>query len=165
MTAKVFAYGSNMCSGRLRLYNVSPQGAGQAALLKEYSLCFNKRSEKDRSGKANVEPQAGGEVWGVLYEVLDADLEKLDLCEGGYRRAIHRVCINAIEVEAWVYVARNPSRDASLRPYTWYQRLLVDGAVEHALPPLYLDRLVAIEAAQDPDSSRDRKMREILCAR
>src|SRR5208283_3782061 len=63
MSEKVFAYGSNMCSGRFRAYTVSPEGEGRAALLRAYRLVFNKRSQ-DGSGKANVEPHEPSHVWG-----------------------------------------------------------------------------------------------------
>jgi hypothetical protein len=81
MSELVFAYGSNMCSGRLRDYKVSPDGEGRVALLREYRLRFNKLSGKDKSGKANVEPYPNGQVWGVLYSILDADLKTLNAGE------------------------------------------------------------------------------------
>lgn len=51
MTQTVFAYGSNMCSGRFRDYGVSPAGQGRAAVLAGYRLQFNKKSTDDKSGK------------------------------------------------------------------------------------------------------------------
>ena len=82
----VFAYGSNMCSGRFRAYGVSPEGAGRAAILPGHRLVFNKKSADDDSGKANIAAHGGSDVWGVLYTVSDVDLDKLDKGEGGYRR-------------------------------------------------------------------------------
>src|SRR5947209_4334606 len=38
MSQNIFAYGSNMCSGRLRNYGVSPRAAGRAAVLTGYQL-------------------------------------------------------------------------------------------------------------------------------
>lgn len=70
MSEKIFAYGSNMFSARFRDYGVIPDGQGRAALVCGYDLCFNKKS-RDGSGKANVEPRTGGEVWGVLYSISD----------------------------------------------------------------------------------------------
>ena len=103
MSEKVFAYGSNMCSGRFRAYAVSPEGDGRAALLPAYGLVFNKRSQ-DGSGKANVEPHQNSHVWGVLYTIPDADLRTLDRGEGtGYHRI--RIPVRIAEAgitEAWV---------------------------------------------------------------
>jgi hypothetical protein len=86
MSQTVFAYGSNMCSGRFRDYKVFPEGPGRAAVLPGYRLQFNKKSTQDNSGKANVAPHEGSDVWGVLYSISDNDLNKLDKGEGGYRR-------------------------------------------------------------------------------
>ena len=44
MSEKVFAYGSNMCSGRFRDYGVVPEEVGRPALLQDFRLCFNKVS-------------------------------------------------------------------------------------------------------------------------
>jgi hypothetical protein len=91
MTRHVFAFGSNMCTGRFLAYEVSPDGPGKAAMLTGYRLVFNKRSTKDGSGKANVERQEGSVVWGVLYTVPDGDLDKLDHGEGGCVASVHLV--------------------------------------------------------------------------
>jgi gamma-glutamylcyclotransferase len=164
MSEKVFAYGSNMCSGRFRAYAVSPEGEGCATLLPAYRLLFNKRSQ-DGSGKANVEPRESSLVWGVLYTIPDSDLETLDRGEGtGYRRVRMPVRISDADItEAWVYLASRPRNNAALRPYTWYKRFLVEGAREHALPPEYIAELERIEAVQDTDDQRDREKRALAC--
>ncbi|MCZ2076306.1 MAG: gamma-glutamylcyclotransferase [Bryobacteraceae bacterium] len=142
MSQKVFAYGSNMCSGRFRDYGVAPEGDGSAAVLIDYRLVFNKKS-RDGSGKANIEPHRDSEVWGVLYTVPDADLATLDYGEGlGYHRKRLEVHPNDNRcLGVWAYVASRPSDDPLLRPYTWYKRFLVEGAKEHALPHEYISAL------------------------
>jgi hypothetical protein len=70
MSQKVFAYGSNMGSGRFRDYSVNPEGQGQPALLRNYILRFNKKSRQDGSGKANVEQQIGRERWGGFGSLI-----------------------------------------------------------------------------------------------
>src|SRR5258708_31632498 len=85
MSELVFAYGSNMCSGRLRDYGLSPEAPGTGALLAGYHLLFNKHST-DGSGKANVEVRETSHVWGVLYAIPDTDLQTLDAGEVDYRR-------------------------------------------------------------------------------
>src|SRR5271155_4290486 len=165
MSEMVFAYGSNMCSGRFRDYGIEPIGRGRAVSLDGYRLVFNKLSKKDGSGKANVSPSAGHEVWGVLYEISDVDLALLDSGEGpGYRRS--RLPVHITEgglVDAWVYLAAKPSTDATLRPYTWYKRFLVEGAREHMLPAQYVVELQAIDATDDLNLQRHEKRWALAC--
>jgi gamma-glutamylcyclotransferase len=165
MNEQVFAYGSNMCSGRFRAYGVSPQGQGRCAVLRSHRLQFDKKSIKDGSGKANVVAHLGTDVWGVLYAIPDDELEILDKGEGlGYRREQHRVVLaDGAFADAWVYVAKKPGNDAGLRPYTWYVRFIVEGAREHALPAYYVEELERIVAVQDTDAERDRQKRALPC--
>ncbi len=159
----VFAYGSNMCSGRFRDYRVHPEDVGSSALLTGYRLLFNKQST-DGSGKANVEPHEGSQVWGVLYSIPDADLVVLDEGEVGYHRVRLPVSTpDGVQQEAWVYLASRPNSDSGLRPYSWYKRFLVEGAREHALPPDYIANLENIEAIQDTNQDRHRRKRALVC--
>jgi gamma-glutamylcyclotransferase len=152
-----------MCSGRFRAYGVSPEGLGRAAVLRGYRLQFNKKSTKDGSGKANVEAYANSNVWGVLYSVPDADLDKLDTGEGGYRRTLLPVHVLDNSVfYASAYMASKPS-DPDLRPYTWYTRFLIEGAREHVLPEDYVEGLEHLKAVQDNDQARDQRMRALAC--
>ena len=164
MSEQVFAYGSNMCSGRFRAYGVSPEDAERAAVLPGHRLLFNKKSTDDKSGKANVAAYAGSDVWGVLYTIPDGDLEKLDKGEGGYRRVRLSVRLtDNTNTDAWVYIAKKPTDDPALRPYTWYKRLLVEGARAHALPEDYIADLEGIIAVQDANEERDRQKRALPC--
>jgi gamma-glutamylcyclotransferase len=162
MSERVFAYGSNMCIGRFLAYGVHPEQPGQAARMDGYSLRFNKRST-DGSGKANVERQAGQSVWGVLYLIPDAELPVLAEGEGGYTAIREVTMCHGESVPAWLYIARRPSGDADLRPYSWYKRFLVEGARSHGLPQDYISTLEAIVATEDPNRNRDREKRALTC--
>jgi hypothetical protein len=162
MSERVFAYGSNMCSGRFRDYGVSPEGKGVPALLRDHRLLFNKRSD-DGSGKANVEAAAGVDVWGVLYTIPNADLGVLESEEVGYVKRNEPVTVDDTVIEAWVLVASHP-RAEPRQPYGWYKRFLVDGAREHGLPASYIDSLDTIQATDDSDRERDQKKRALKCA-
>jgi gamma-glutamylcyclotransferase (GGCT)/AIG2-like uncharacterized protein YtfP len=164
MTELVFAFGSNMCSGRLAAYEVTPLRA-RGALLKRHKLSFRKRSQ-DGSGKTDVVPSRspGARVWGVLYEVDAQGLARLDAGEQGYRRRRARVLLrNGRGVKVWIYVSARNQRDESLRPYSWYKRFLVEGAKEHRLPKGYVASLEGIIAIQDPNRERDRRKRTLTC--
>jgi gamma-glutamylcyclotransferase len=165
MSEMVFCYGSNMCSGRFRAYGVEPIGRGRAALHDGYRLYFSKLS-MDGSGKATVSRCAGHQVWGVLYEIHDADLARLDKGEGtGYNRS--KVTVRGADanpVGAWIYVATKPIITHQLRPYTWYKRFLVEGAQEHLLPIEYITGLRAIDATIDSDPKRHAEKWALSCA-
>lgn len=164
-TVCVFAYGSNMCSGRLRVYGVVPLGT-TIAKLQGFELRFHKRSN-DGSGKADVisSAEAAAEIWGVIYEIEEKDLSKLDNGEKGYYRTrISLVTREGASIEAFIYLADQSQIDSRLLPYTWYKRFLLEGAKEHQLPPKYISQLEAIQAQEDKNIIRDKEMRSVTCA-
>lgn len=135
-----------------------------AAVLRGYRLCFNKRSTQDCSGKANVEPHEGTDVWGVLYEIPEHELPTLVGGEGGYTpRCIPVEISPGVSIDAWVFFAANPETSV-LHPYSWYLRFLIEGAIEHHLNSEYIVRLRAFHATEDPDPDRDRSKRTLLCS-
>jgi gamma-glutamylcyclotransferase len=107
-----FAYGSNMDLLRLRERAVLPRER-RAAVLPGYRLSFNKRSTATiGEGKANIMATVNESVEGILSEVTEEEMGKLDRCEGvpaHYLRAIVVVKMkNGTEVDSVTYVA-NPS--------------------------------------------------------
>jgi gamma-glutamylcyclotransferase len=165
MTARIFAYGSNMCSNRLRYYKVHPLNDGLAALLQGYRLVFNKLST-DGSGKANVEQSEDEDecMWGVIYEIPDNELCILDDGEVGYKRRNRSVVIYGEQrVDAWIYLAQSTDKSGKLKPYTWYTNLIVNGAIEHHLPDDYTKKLCNIIADIDPNPARDAAKRSLAC--
>jgi len=158
----VFAYGSNMCIGRLRKYGVEPEDPGIPFRLDGYALRFNKQSD-DGSGKANVEQFQGSAIWGVLYSITQGELQELNDGEKGYTpvRITMRVP-GGLEEQCWLHLADRV--EGGLRPYSWYKRFLVEGARAHGLPADYIATLEAIEASEDPDRDRDRRRHAITCA-
>src|SRR5438045_329401 len=77
-----FAYGSNLDWSRI----ADPSRAPNAlflfkALLPKHSLAFT-RCKKDGSGAADVIPDEGDHVWGVVYQITEDDRKRLDLREG-----------------------------------------------------------------------------------
>ena len=162
MSELYFSYGSNMCPGRLREYEVNPERPGQAAELRGYVLRFNKLST-DGSGKANVMPSEGDVIWGVLYDITNEELARLNDQEKGYTPQRLNIIGPSGEAQARVHVADEPSDDTSLRPYCWYKRFLVQGARVHGLPIEYRAMLEAVDATEDPNRARNARRRAILC--
>ena len=147
MKVKVFAYGSNMCTQRMRGRISSAEPLGSAKLPNRRLVC-NKKSD-DCSGKANLVDSDGNTVWGVLYEIDSTQLKKLDDCEKGYKN----ICLDVLTehdlvVSAHVYISCKLTADP--RPYNWYKELMVKGAIEHQLPPYYIELLKQIESKPDP---------------
>jgi hypothetical protein len=139
VTARYFAYGSNMALSRMlaRAPSARPEGA---ARLPGFRLCCDKLGA-DGSGKANLREDAAAFVWGALYAVDPGDLERLDRHETGYERVTVEVGWRDARVAAHTYRSARTTPDPV--PFAWYKRLVIDGAREHGLPA---DWILALEA-------------------
>jgi hypothetical protein len=160
-----FAYGSNMCTGRLttRVASAKPSGI---AKLASHAFRFHKRSD-DGSSKADAFFTGKDEdiVWGVLFELREADKPTLDRVEGlghGYVEQLLTVERREGGQRAvFLYSAQKTHIEADLHPYSWYKRFVVEGARQHGLPPSYVAQIEALPDIQDPDRERDAKNRRI----
>ena len=136
-----FAYGSNMDKKRLfsRIGSVVKWDNGMVSSKKLY---FNKLGQ-DGSGKANLIDQEDEKAYGVIYQVNEADLIKLDRFEVGYeRKTLEIQSDNNGYVKAISYLANNlfdfivPNKD--------YMNYIVLGAEENGLKQNYIDYLTSI---------------------
>lgn len=110
---------------------------------------------------ASLEAHKGGVVWGVIYELDDDDLRRLDAREGFDPinvSAVNRYCridvtvqrTGGERVEAFAYVAvpeENPGR-----PTATYLKHIIDGATAHSFPGDYIENLRAIAVVGDEDT-------------
>jgi len=130
-----FAYGSNMCSIRMRKRAPSAVAIGTAYLQHHHVVC-NKLGQ-DGTAKANIVPRRNASTYGVLYEISTNEMEFLDTEETGYRRA-EKTVLNHLnkKVRVQTYVAFRLTH----QPVTtdWYKSLMVQGATEHGLPEDYI---------------------------
>ena len=80
---KYFAYGSNMDPNRMKEREINFTSR-QHAVLKKYSLRFNKMASKnpEKEGKGNIISDVDEFVEGALYEIKSSDRNKLDKAEG-----------------------------------------------------------------------------------
>ena len=140
MQALYFAYGSNLCSSRMRQRVPSAVVAGAARLV-GYRLTTDKAG-RDGTGKANLRRCADTAVWGVVWRLEVAQWPLLDACERGYER-IH-VNPERITDPAQTYLSQQLTEDPVLA--TKYKRFLVQGAREHRLPPDWIEQLEALPA-------------------
>src|SRR5687767_14191012 len=121
----IFAYGSNMCSARLRKRVPSAVARGMAS-LEHHQLRFHKRS-KDGSAKADAfrTDDPTDRVWGVVFTIDPAEKHDLDLAEGlhgGYSEATVSVLCSENVTPVQIYLADSSALTAELRPYSWYTR-------------------------------------------
>ena len=158
---RYFAYGSNMCTSRLRGRGVPSAKPQSVVALKGYKLRFHKRSTTDSSAKCNAYRTDNPEdhVIGVIFDIDPAEKPELDKAEGlghGY----HEQCSDRLN--AYMYVADPDAIDDRLVPYTWYLDFVVGGAREHNLPEEYVQQLLTVKAVIDSDKERERKERSLL---
>lgn len=127
-----FAYGSNMDIQRLRGRKVKPLSC-QSARIEDYKLVFNKKADAGGGeGFANIVSSPGEVVEGVLYEVEERDLDKLDICEGVKDGHYMRMPVTASpksgdQIDAIVYVAQHGKVVEGLKPRKRYLDYLLAG--------------------------------------
>ena len=165
---KYFAYGSNMCTGRLqeRVPSARPLFV---ACLAGHKLKFQKLSRKDCSAKADAEQtgDAADGVWGVVFQLDESEKVDLDAAEGlnrGYEEKEITLTDGHDQAHAAVmYFASESFKRPDLRPYSWYVRFVVEGAKQHGLPPDYIVVLEQTPSTEDLDRARDMENRQIRC--
>ena len=140
-----FAYGSNLSTARLEK-RIGPVRQRGIAKLEGHEIRFDKKSD-DLSGKTNIRASEGSVVWGVLYELTPAQLEKLAKIEKGYAEQEVSVHVGDTHSRARTFVAKKST--PGLRPTRDYLNHLIVGAREHQLPAEYIRMLESVEVADD----------------
>jgi cation transport regulator ChaC len=146
------AYGSNMNRGIFESGRGMRPIQAKPALLENYRLCFNLAIGPGERGVANLESQAGARTWGVLYLITVEQSEQLDRTEGVPRGAYRRIPVSATvagaeQIAAFAYQSDRMS--LGRKPSARYIGLLIEGALEHGLPPGYVCYLRSFELAAD----------------
>ncbi|MGH3633872.1 poly-gamma-glutamate hydrolase family protein [Mycobacterium sp.] len=129
-----FAYGSNLCVSQMA-QRCPDAFDPRPAVLGNHDWLINQR------GVATVEPFAGTQVHGVLWQVSDHDLATLDSAEGvprRYRRDRLTVQTDDGPSTAWVYIDHRVNAGI---PRPGYLERIIDGAVHHGLPPRWIEFL------------------------
>ena len=150
-----FAYGSNMDWAQITARCPSTRYV-TVAMLGDHRLAFTRRSVNRGCGVADAVHESGRKVWGVVYEVSDLDLGRLDTSEGylpgrdrnSYWRRECVVFANGNEDEphtAATYFA-DPQTNPPL-PNRSYKELILSGARHWHLPPEYIAELEQIRVA------------------
>lgn len=146
--ARYFAYGSNMDERQMRRSAPAAKLVGHAR-LDGYRMEFTVYSERWEGGAANIEPDPDGHVWGIVWDVTDDDLDRLDTYEGHptfYRREGVTVETPEGPLECTTY--RIAHQRGYVRPTDDYLNRIRSAIRVHGLPPEALDILDA--AARPP---------------
>jgi len=148
-----FAYGSNMDYSQMISRCPDSKLMGKA-ILQDHKIAFTRFSSKWDSAVADILVSPGDSVWGILYEVSEDDLRKLDKYEGHpyiYIRKKHIVLKVASEynIEQLNSSTRNEftsfetevyevvKKDLSLKPKLNYLRPILDAAFYYNFPNTY----------------------------
>lgn len=161
----IFAYGSNMCTERLRARVPSAEPVTTGYVLQR-RFAFHKRSE-DGSAKADATFTGSTSdcVWGVVFRLNVDEKPALDEHEFlgiGYDEELVEVVHETGVIELRMYVAREAAIDTSLLPYSWYHEFILHGARQHHLPDDYVEFLLRFESVADCDAARHALNRTLI---
>jgi len=152
----LLSYGSNMLFDRIyeRITSVQVTGAHK---LNGYQLAFNKQSA-DGSTKANIvaTENLNDYVHGVVHKIHHTDLLILNDYERGYDLEHVDVSTDTFNNKLYAYVATDEFI-APGKPYDWYLNLVIAGALENQLPPVYVNQLKTIRHKIDVNTDRSKK--------
>src|SRR5262245_39072831 len=142
-----FAYGANMDEQRVKAENRCP-GARFIfnAVLPGYRLVFTRCNDSGIAG-ADVVVDPSSRVWGVVYDITEADRQRLDSREVVARRAhrpkeilVHPCGDLEQRVMVLTYTVGDPA-DLYQPPSREYLDCLVRGARRWGLPAEYIAQL------------------------
>lgn len=141
-----FAYGSNMASSQMAERCPGAVSLG-IARLPGYRLAFDAWSNRRGGLVADVLPEPGSEVWGVLWEITGEHAEALDRYEGVARGQYRRESVQVDSppgetVDAFAYVICDPGEDGPTTDA--YRDILLEGAREYGLPPEWIQAIETV---------------------
>ncbi len=143
---RYFAYGSNLDAEQMRDRCPTSRGLFRAR-LDGYRLDFTHLSLRWGGGAADVVPQVGECVWGVLYELASQDLTRLDRFEPGYERVLVSVRDDESSAhQALTYVVREKQ---ILRPTQVYLEKMMRWGQHWRLPEEYLSHLSSFPTLEE----------------
>ena len=139
--SRYFAYGSNLDPNQMKNRCPASRVVGTAKLI-GYRLAFSYYSDGWAGGVANVEKSEGSEVWGVIYELMETDLESLDVFEGHpkiYQRfegEVVNVATGYME-PVWIYAVVDDHKTAPIKPSPKYLQVIQSAAERLNFPADY----------------------------
>lgn len=141
-----FAYGSNLDAEQMEQRCPSAR-VRFTAELPDHRLGFTYFSRRWRGGAADLLPEQGSSIWGVVYELACAELPLLDGFEAGYHRiglAVRRTGGRLEDVLS--YTVRGEK--GSFPPTPAYRDKMLRWGMHWKLPESYLQALRALEVRE-----------------
>ena len=150
-----FAYGSNMQKDQMlrRCPRAEFVGSGR---ISGFSISFAQPAKHRPGGVACVLEDISAETWGVIWRLPQMDLHGLDEFED--RSTYDRITVPALMADSSsviceIYVAKEPQR--GLLPQESYLALLLQGALEAALPSDYVRILRRQQTLEESDLANE----------
>ena len=144
--AKYFAYGSNLDLSQMKIRCPESRLISKGS-LSGHSLTFNRFSSGWGGGVADVIQDQDSKVWGLVFEISDSDLERLDRYEGyhKYQTSMYERWKAVIDTpngqisDVWVYTVVEKQKFVS--PTLEYLQIIKDAAVRWNFPKDYQQTL------------------------
>ncbi|OMH30082.1 hypothetical protein BGP75_19320 [Motiliproteus sp. MSK22-1] len=102
--------------------------------------------------------------FGALYQLGDNEIQQLDILEGGYERVILEIELDGQRRLAYSYQAKSENIDDALKPFDWYQALVVAGSDYLKFPAVYQQQLNQLRVLADEDMERANRQQALLQA-
>ena len=144
-----FAWGTNMAADTLRDWLPSAR-KGTIAALDGYQFRFHKRSSQGAKADAYRTGSADDVVWGVIFDISDADAKELEA--GQTRVGYCRKSVTVVDPEgrphAVITYGASPGMVAPAQlPFDSYKDPIVRAARDNGLPADYVEALERLPAA------------------
>jgi cation transport regulator ChaC len=143
-----FAYGSNMnikqMRSRIENNDIEPI---HIVLLDNYKLIFPRKSINQKGGVASIIKEKGEEVYGVIYNLNNKEIEILDKYEGegtAYDKINIDVLIEGKKKSCMTYIAK---KEGEFLPSKEYLKKIIAGAEMNKLPNNYINFLKNIKTS------------------
>ena len=124
-----------------------PAGVAQ---LTGYELCFSRYQSDTTAGSCDIVSHPGHRMWGLLYEMIPAEYDALDLLAGVDKGHLARIDILVTRADGQRLAAttyQNPRPAGSFTPTLDYCEPILRGARAIDLPATYIAELNHIIAA------------------
>lgn len=148
-----FAYGSNMDEKQMKERCPDSKRIGKG-LLPDHKIGFTLFSKNRESAVADILVSPGNDVWGIIYELTESDLKKLDVIEGHpnayvrkkltilkttgihfYEDDILPTYKDFVEIECETYEVVN--KTFGLHPKLDYLQIMLNAAFDDFFPIVY----------------------------